>query len=118
MFCPACGAAIKQQDQKYCQDCGATLPPQGGGTTAVVSRGGGLPAPSAGGGGQSSWLPAIPTDLRNRMLIGAGTVVLAVIVLYIVVNAIVSFLLHLVLPVLVVAALLYTGYRVLRARAI
>lgn len=116
MYCPACGADIKQQDQRYCQDCGASLPAQGGRGAAIVPRAG-AQAPVAGGPGHGGWLRMLPADMRNRMLVGAGAAVLAVLVLYVVINAIVSFLLHLVLPVVVVLAVLYAVYRFVRAKA-
>ena len=43
-YCPSCGASVKQQDQRYCQECGTTLPGSGGRATAMVHQpsGGGL----------------------------------------------------------------------------
>jgi hypothetical protein len=116
MYCPACGAESKQQDQKYCQDCGATLPTQGGPGSALLPRGATALSPVAGTSDHDRWLHLIPVDVRNRFLLGAGVAVLAVVILYVVINAIVSFLLHLVLPVVVVLAILYAGYRIVRAK--
>ena len=86
MYCPACGADIKQQVQRYCQDCGATLPAAGGRGTSLVPRAPGMDAPVAGGTGRGVWLHLLPADMRNRMLLGAGAVVVAVFVLYVVIN--------------------------------
>ncbi|MGH2409817.1 MAG: hypothetical protein ACRDGS_05535, partial [Chloroflexota bacterium] len=35
MYCPSCGATIKKKDQRYCQDCGTTLPDARGGVPAL-----------------------------------------------------------------------------------
>jgi hypothetical protein len=117
MTCPSCGATIKQQDQRYCQDCGTALAAAGAPATAIAPRPAGVDLPATGGTARGAWMQLLPSDLRNRMLMGAGAVVLAVFVLYVLVNAIVSFFLHLVLPAAVILAILYGGYRFLRARA-
>jgi hypothetical protein len=115
MNCPSCGATLKQQDQRYCQDCGTALNAADAPTTAIAPRSSGVDL-AATGLARGAWMQLLPADRRNRMLVGAGAIVLGVFVLYVVVNAIVSFLLHLVLPAAVVLALLYGGYRYLRTR--
>ena len=115
MFCPSCGAPNNQPDQRYCQDCGATLPANGGLPGALAKR---SPAnlPTSGRTGRTGMLGLIPVDTRNRMLVGAGVAVAAVVILYVLLSAIVHFLFYVALPVVIVIAVLYGGYRLLRAK--
>jgi hypothetical protein len=117
MYCPSCGANIKQQDQLYCQECGTTLPASGGRGSAIVPRPPGIDVPASGAAARTGWLHVLPGDAKGRLLTGAGVVVVAVILLYIVVNAIVSFFMHVLLPVVVLAAVVYAGYLFVRSRA-
>jgi uncharacterized membrane protein YvbJ len=119
-FCPSCGAAIKKDDQKYCQDCGTTLPDArarnlpavrgqrspaglfGDGTDAVDSRSGTI-------------LGLVPDTLKNRMLIYAGGFVVAIVAVWVVVGWIVHTLISLI-PVFIVLALAYAAFQYWRSR--
>ncbi len=120
MYCPSCGATIKKKDQRYCQDCGTTLPDLGAGVPAL--RGQSLPAAPFGGGRNAvgsradTILGVVPATLKHRMLVYGGGFVVAVVAIYVVVSAIVHVLLALV-PVFIVAVLAYLGFQVWRSRS-
>ena len=109
MFCPSCGAPNDDPKQRYCQECGTSLPTTGGRGTAIVHR------PSDAGlssyqphSGHGALLP-LPQSLRNRMLLAAGALAAAVVLLYVVVQAIIAALSALV-PVIILLALGFAGF--------
>jgi Flp pilus assembly protein TadB len=119
-FCPSCGAGIKKDDQKYCQDCGTTLPDLkarnlpavrgqhslsgifGGGTNAVDAQSGTI-------------LGIVPDTLKNRMLMYAGGFVVAVVAVWVVVSWIVHILISLI-PIFIVLALAFAAIQYWRSR--
>jgi len=119
-FCPSCGAEIKKDDQKYCQECGTTLPDArarnlpavrgqsslagifGGRTNAVDSQSGMI-------------LGLVPDTLKNRMLMYAGGFVVAVVAVWVVVSWIVHTLISLI-PVFIVLAIAYAAFQFWRSR--
>ncbi len=119
-FCPSCGAAIKKDDQKYCQDCGTTLPDARARNLPAV-RGQSSPAGLFGGGtnavdSQSGMiLGLVPDTMKNRMLMYAGGFVVAVVAVWVVVGWIVHTLISLI-PVFIVLALAYAGFQYWRSR--
>jgi len=120
MYCPSCGATIKKKDQRYCQDCGTTLPDPRGGVPAL--RGQSLPTGPFGGGPNAvssrpdTILGVVPATMKNRMLVYGGGFLVAVVAIYVVVSAIVHLLLLLV-PVFIVAVLAFLGFQVWRSRS-
>ena len=121
MFCPSCGAGIKKDDQKYCQECGATLPDLRGRNLPAV----GGPNSPAGifGGGTNALdsrsgliLGVVPDTLKNRMLVYAAGFVVAVVAVWVVVGWIVHTLITLI-PVFIVLALAYAGFQFWRSRS-
>jgi len=120
MYCPSCGATIKKKDQRYCQDCGTTLPDARGGVPAL--RGQSSPSVPFGGGGPNivnsrpdTILGLVPATMKNRMLVYGGVVVVAVVAIYLVVSAIVHLLLALV-PIFIVAIVAFVGFQIWRSR--
>jgi len=121
MYCPSCGATIKKKDQRYCQDCGTTLPDARGGVPAL--RGQTTPASPFGAGTGSNIvnsspdtiLGLVPATMKNRMLVYGGGFLVAVVAIYVVVSAIVGLLISLI-PVFIVAVLAFLGFQVWRSR--
>ena len=95
-FCPSCGASIKKDDQKYCQDCGTTLPDARARNLPAV-RGQSSPAGLFRGGTGAVDSPSgmilglVPDTLKNRMLMYAGGFVVAVVAVWVVVGWIRSY---------------------------
>jgi len=112
MFCPSCGVANEQPNQRYCQDCGTPLPTSTG-SSALVQRQSGATQPTLLAQSQSSLLSLLPQSLHHRLMIGAGASVAAVVALYLVLSAIVHALLAL-LPIAFVLAALYAGFLYLK----
>ena len=114
MFCPSCGASIDSPNQRYCQECGTTLPAAGGQAIAHRPSGGVAPIePRRSARGALALLPGNST--ANKLLAGAGLAVVGVIVLYVILGAIVGFLISLV-PLLILAAAAYGGFLYWRRR--
>jgi hypothetical protein len=122
MYCPSCGAQIEKQNQRYCQQCGATLPIVNTPDAPLVRRAATNDLPFATGGPDrqtGSLMGIVPDTLKNRLLIGAGAGVVGLVVVYVVVSAIVHALVSIVtflLPFIIVVAAIYAGYRYLRSR--
>jgi hypothetical protein len=121
MYCPSCGAKIEKQNQRYCQQCGATLPVIDTQDASLVRRGTATDLPTTPGGGQQpgSLLGLMPDSFKNRLLVGAGAAVVGVVVLYVVVSAIIHVLVSLVsflLPFIIVVVAVYAGFRYWRSR--
>lgn len=123
MFCPSCGAKIEKQNQRYCQQCGATLPIVTTSDAQLVRRVTTSDLPLASGSPDrqtGSLMGIMPDTLKNRLLIGAGAGVVGLVVVYVVVSAIVHAIVGIVtflLPFIIVVAAIYAGYRYLRSRA-
>jgi hypothetical protein len=122
MYCPSCGAQLEKQSQRYCQQCGATLPIVNTPDAQLVRR---MPAsdlPVATGSPDrqtGSLMGIVPDTFKNRLLIGAGAGVVGLVVVYWVVAAIVHALVSIVtflLPFIIVVAAIYAGYRYWRSR--
>jgi uncharacterized membrane protein YvbJ len=122
MYCPSCGAKIEKQNQRYCQQCGATLPVIDTSDAPLVRRttATDLPVSRDDAGQQSgSLMSLMPDSFKNRLLVGAGAAVVGLVVLYVVVSAIVHALVSLVtflLPFIIVVVAVYAGFRFLRSR--
>jgi hypothetical protein len=121
MYCPSCGATIKKKDQRYCQDCGTSLPdPRGGGVPAL--RGQTTPAgpfgagPNVANSRQDTILGLVPATMKNRLIVYGGGVVAAVVAIYVVVSAIIGLLITLV-PLFIVAVLAFLGFQIWRSRS-
>jgi hypothetical protein len=122
MHCPSCGAEIEKSDQKYCHECGATLPEQsllpvtkahGPGAQLMDLPRGGQPRPAA----HELLASVLPHTLQNRLIVGGVTAVVAVFALYVVLGWIIHTLEFVVLPVAVLLAVIYVGFRYLQSRA-
>ncbi len=122
LYCPSCGAKIEKQNQRYCQQCGATLPVIDTPDAALVRQGTAtnLPASRDDASRQSSSLMGLmPDSFKNRLLVGAGAAVVGLVVLYVVVSAIVHAIVSLVtflLPFVIVVVAVYAGFRYWRSR--
>jgi Flp pilus assembly protein TadB len=119
-FCPSCGAEIKKDDQKYCQDCGTTIPDARARNLPAV-RGQRSPAGIFGSGSDSvdsqsgMILGLVPDTLQNRMLMYGGGFVVAIVAVWVVVSWIVHTLISLI-PVFIVLALAYVAFQYWRSR--
>jgi hypothetical protein len=122
MYCPSCGAKIEKQNQRYCQQCGATLPLIGAPDASPVRR---VPASDLPvrvdelETRSSSVMSLMPDGLKNRLLVGAGAAVVGLVIVYVVVSAIVHAIVSLVtflLPFIIVVIALYAGFRFWRSR--
>jgi hypothetical protein len=122
MYCPACGAKIEKQNQRYCQQCGATLPVIDTPDAALVRRATATDLPVSSGGPNresGALLGLMPDSFKNRLLVGAGAAVVGLVVLYVVVSAIVHAIVSLVtflLPFIIVMVAVYAGFRYWRSR--
>ena len=112
MYCSSCGAKISKPDQVYCQACGATIPMAKGNTSMVRRQ-----SDSVSGRATGGMFSLLPVNTRDRLLLGAGGGVAAVVVLWIILNAIVHALIALI-PIFVVLGILYLGFRYLRAKVL
>jgi hypothetical protein len=118
MYCPSCGAQLEKQNQRYCQQCGATLPIVNTPDAPLVRRVSTSDLPVATGGldrQTGSLMGMVPDTFKNRLLIGAGAGVVGLVVVYWVVTSIVHVLISL-LPFIIVVAAIYAGYRYWRSR--
>jgi len=120
MFCPSCGATIKKDDQKYCQECGTTLPDPRS-RNLPATRGQNSPSGLFGSGtnavsSHDTILGLVPDTFKNRMMLYAGGFVVAVVAVWVVVSWIVHALITLV-PLFIVIALAYAGYQLWRSRS-
>jgi hypothetical protein len=128
MQCQTCGAQIQKPDQRYCHECGASLPQQSMLPTTKVhdpTRQQQLPARTRAMPPVTQTRPAVheilagvlPNTLQNRIIVGGITAVVAVVALKMLLDWIVSTLIPFVLIGAVVAAIIYVGVRYLmRAR--
>jgi hypothetical protein len=133
MCCPMCGTEMQRPDQRYCHACGAQLasvsgPPSSTAGTgrAVVPRGKAhrpFPVPEPGQG--IRWATPAPHELlarvmpatwQNRLIVGGVTAIVAIFALWMLVNWIVDTMIHVVLPVGVLLAVIYVGFRYLQSR--
>jgi hypothetical protein len=108
-FCPSCGAEIKKADQRYCQECGTTLPQTNGRNVPALqpSNSGSLPLAR---GRSDHIFGLVPDTLKNRLMLYSGGAVVAVFALYILLGVIVHTL-EAILPILVVLAVAYFGFQ-------
>jgi hypothetical protein len=133
MRCPTCGTGIQRPDQRYCHACGVQLvsasgpPPSPAGTgQGIVPLGkahGPSPVPDSGQGirlvtpAQRALLAMVmPDTLQNRLIVGGVTAIVAIFALWMLVNWIVETMIHVVLPVGVLLAVIYVGFRYLQSR--
>ncbi len=123
MNCATCGAEIQKADQRYCHECGASLPERALLPTAKVHgpSGSQLPArmhvtqtrPAA----HELLAGVMPNTMQNRLIVGGITAVVAIFALWMLLNWLVSTLIHFVLPGVALVAIIYVGVRYLtRAR--
>ncbi len=121
MRCQSCGAEIQKSDQRYCHECGATLPEasllpsakvHGPSSHMLDIRRGDQPKPAA----HDLLASVLPHTLQNRLIVGGVTVVVAIFALYIILGWLVHTLEYVVLPVVVLLAVVYVGFRYLRSR--
>lgn len=106
MFCPSCGAPNNDRDQRYCRECGTSLPV-------------GDPARRAAPGSSRSQLPVtqpparsgslISGSVSNRLAVGAVATVAAVVVLYVIIHVVLGVIASLI-PIIAVLGALYLGF--------
>ena len=111
MFCPSCGAENKDPGQRYCRECGASLPSAVTRAQVVVRDAGKSSLPFQP---QHKQTALVDASLKNRALIGAVGLVVLVGVLYIVVKLVIATITAVLLPLSVVAAIAIIGYYYLR----
>jgi predicted amidophosphoribosyltransferase len=121
MHCPTCGAEIQKADQRYCHECGASLsqPSQVPTTKVQVSPNQVMDSPVLGKSRPAAHellAGVLPNSFQNRLIVGGVTAVVAIFAVWIVVSWIVNALIHIVLPVAVLLAIVYVGFRYLRSR--
>ncbi len=120
MNCATCGAEIQKPDQRYCHECGASLPDVPLLPTAKVHgpsrqlidrprRDQSKPAPHEVLAG------ILPSTLQNRLIVGAVAVIIAIFAIKMLVDAVASFIVTAV-PVLVLLVLAYIGFRYFQTR--
>ena len=121
MRCQSCGAEIQKSDQRYCHECGATLPDQsllpsakvhGPSSQMLDIRRGAQPRPAA----HELLAGVLPQTLQNRLIVGGVTAVVAIFALYIILGWLVHTIEYVVLPVVLLLAVVYIGFRYLRSR--
>ena len=108
MFCPSCGAPNNDPGQRYCRECGATLPLESA-PKAIAHRphGAELPyAPSTRG--RSSAL--VSQSLKKKAIAGAIGMVVLVAALYIVIKVVIATVTAILLPLVVLLAAGFLGY--------
>jgi hypothetical protein len=120
MQCPTCGAEIQRSDQQYCHECGASLSPQKSmlPTTKVHGPMTRLPADRSSAlqtrpAAHDLLAGVLPNSFQNRVVVGGVTVVVAIFAVWMLINAVVSLLLHVVLPGVALVAIIYVGIRYL-----
>lgn len=111
MFCPSCGAENKDPGQRYCRECGATLPAADARGQLTIRDPGKSSLPYQPRSTQSALLDSSP---KNRAAMGAVGVVVLVGALYIVVKLVIATITAVLLPLSVVAAIAIIGYYYLR----
>jgi predicted amidophosphoribosyltransferase len=121
MHCPTCGAEIQKADQRYCHECGASLPQASllPTTKVRVSPSQVIDTPILGKSRPAAHellAGVLPNTFQNRLIVGGVTAVVAIFAVWMLVNWIVSTLIHLVLPAAVLVAVVYVGFRYLRSR--
>lgn len=113
MFCPSCGAPNNERDQRYCRECGATLPVMDAAPKAVARRPTGTDLPAASGStGRASSL--VTAGMKNRAVQGAVIVVVFVVALYVLISTVIHVILYALLPLLVLVAIGFVGYMYLK----
>jgi hypothetical protein len=133
MRCPTCGTEIQRPDQRYCHACGAQLasasgrPPSPAGTGRAIvpleKAHGTSPVPEPGQGirlvtpaPHELLARVMPATWQNRLIVGGVTAIVAIFALWMLVNWIVDTMIHVVLPVGVLLAVIYVGFRYLQSR--
>jgi hypothetical protein len=120
MNCATCGAEIKKADQRYCHECGASLPDVSflpttkvhGPSRQIIDR----PRNSQPRPAPHEMLAGVlPSTLQNRLIVGAVAVVVAIFAIKMLVDAVASFIVTAV-PVLVLLLLAYIGFRYFQSR--
>jgi hypothetical protein len=121
MNCATCGAEIQKANQRYCHECGASLPDQSRLPVAkvhgpssrqlVVRPRGHEPKPAP----HELLAGVLPSTLQNRLIVGAAAVVIAIFAIKLLVDAVASFILTAV-PVLVLIVLAYIGFKYFQSR--
>jgi hypothetical protein len=120
MNCATCGAEIQKPGQRYCHECGATLPDASvlpttkvhGPSRQLIDRPRGSqtkPAP------HEILAGVLPSTLQNRLIVGAVAVIVAIFAIKLLVDAVASFIVTAV-PVLVLLVLAYIGFRYFQSR--
>jgi hypothetical protein len=120
MNCATCGAEIPKADQRYCHECGASLPERSllpttkvhGPSRQLVDRprkNDPKPAP------HELLASVLPSTLQNRVIVGAVAVIVAIFAIKMLVDAVASFILTAV-PVLVLIVLAYIGFKYFQSR--
>ena len=107
MFCPSCGAPNNDKNQRYCRECGASLPvvdPAGrAGAPGAANAQVPAPRPTGGSGSAISRLPG------NPLVTGAVVVVVAIVAIYLAIHVVLGIISSLI-PIIVVLGALYLGF--------
>jgi hypothetical protein len=115
MFCPSCGAPNNERDQRYCRECGATLPTTGADPRSIVQNSSSGNTPYAEGSGRRS-SSLVSAGMKNKTLVGAAGLVVLVVALYLVVKVIIATITAVLLPLVVLLAVGFMGYLYLKNR--
>lgn len=112
MFCPSCGAPNNERDQRYCRECGASLPVDDASTRsrAIVHRPSSVrdvPVGDLRRDPRSSAL--VPQGMRNKLMAGAIGAVVLLVVVYLAIKVLIATIAAM-LPVVAVAVVGYLGF--------
>jgi hypothetical protein len=114
MFCPSCGAPNTERDQRYCRECGATLPAAPATSSAISTQPApGTPLNAQGSSSRSSAL--LKAGAQNKVVTGAVVLVVAVVAAYLVIQMIIHVITALLFPLVIVLALCALGYFYLKS---